>query len=175
MRKGGGGAKGAEFERVICKHLSLWLSRGMRDDLFWRTAMSGGRATVRIRQGKINRSQCGDIGAIDAQGERLTNLFFIDTKRHRDVNMRSMLYPLRIYKGPGNVSRLWSDCCADAHEAKRLPLLIVQENTHSIFAFLNDDGSDELQVGETEASAYFPIHGALVFDWLHLLTVARRP
>ena len=36
--------KGSEFEREMCKCLSLWWTDSKRDDVFWRSAQSGGRA-----------------------------------------------------------------------------------------------------------------------------------
>lgn len=78
--------KGSQFERDICKRLSLWWSSGNafaspRDDLFWRTAMSGGRATVRGRQGRETHGQYGDISATHPQGEELLKLVTIELKR----------------------------------------------------------------------------------------------
>ena len=55
MRKGGGKEKGSSFERLVCKRMSMWLSKGERDDLFWRSAMSGGRATVQLRDDIVDR------------------------------------------------------------------------------------------------------------------------
>ena len=51
MRKGGGKAKGSSFERLICKELSLWITGGEHQDVFWRSAMSGGRSTVAMKKG----------------------------------------------------------------------------------------------------------------------------
>ena len=74
-------AKGGEFERQMSKDLSLWWNNGERDDVFWRTAMSGGRATVRGRQGKQTFGACGDIQAVDPVGQPLTRLCTIELKR----------------------------------------------------------------------------------------------
>jgi len=54
MRKGGGKAKGASFERDICRRLSLWVSAGKQEDVFWRSAMSGGRSTVADSSSQIS-------------------------------------------------------------------------------------------------------------------------
>lgn len=65
----------------MCKTLSLWWSRGERDDIFWRTAGSGGRATNRQRIGKKTFGQQGDIQATDPIGAPLTKLCTIELKR----------------------------------------------------------------------------------------------
>lgn len=74
-------AKGGEFERVMAKQLSLWWTGGERDDIFWRTAGSGARATVRAKQGKKTSGQCGDLTAIDPCGFPLIDLCTIELKK----------------------------------------------------------------------------------------------
>jgi hypothetical protein len=76
-----GNKKGSGFERQICKQLSLWWTRGERDDVFWRSSQSGGRATVRSRKGKTTAGSYGDIVALDPIGKPLTDLFTIELKR----------------------------------------------------------------------------------------------
>jgi len=39
----------------------MWLSKNETDDCFWRSAISGGRATVRARKGKRTEGHYGDI------------------------------------------------------------------------------------------------------------------
>ena len=73
--------KGSEFEREICKALGRWWSGGERDDIFWRTAGSGGRATNRARKGKSTAGQYGDVSAVDSIGEPLLQVFAIELKR----------------------------------------------------------------------------------------------
>ena len=65
MKPGGGKSKGTGFERQIAKKLSLWYTEGERDDVVWRTSISGGRATVRSQQGKSTAGQHGDLTYTD--------------------------------------------------------------------------------------------------------------
>lgn len=74
-------AKGADFERDISRTLSLWWSHGERDDIFWRTSMSGGRATVRKKSGKSTAYQAGDISFTDPIGAPLIKATVIELKR----------------------------------------------------------------------------------------------
>lgn len=74
-------AKGASFEREICKALGLWWTNGERDDIFWRSSNSGGRATVRHRKGRSTFGQYGDIQATDPVGQSLMDLCTIELKR----------------------------------------------------------------------------------------------
>lgn len=76
-------AKGSNFEREICKKLSLWWSGGKRDDIFWRSQTSGGRATQRMKSGKTTYGSYGDVAAVDPIGEPLLQVFTIELKRGR--------------------------------------------------------------------------------------------
>lgn len=74
-------AKGSSFEREICVKLSLWWSGGTDEDLFWRTAGSGARATTRAKKGKKTRSHAGDILNTDEVGAPLLKVFSFELKR----------------------------------------------------------------------------------------------
>lgn len=78
-------AKGGAYERELCVTLSLWVSKGKRDDLFWRSSQSGGRATTRAKRGKYTTGHCGDICATDSAGEWLTKLVTIEAKRGENL------------------------------------------------------------------------------------------
>ncbi len=73
-------AKGGSFERQICKKLGLWWTGGEREDIFWRTAGSGARATMRKKQGKKTANQEGDICATDPIGQPLIDIVTIELK-----------------------------------------------------------------------------------------------
>jgi hypothetical protein len=115
-------AKGSQFERDICRLLSRWVSHGKRDDLYWRTAMSGGRATVAKRKG-IDVRQTGDITAVSPEGHALTNLFFIETKFYKSLAIDSF-----ILENKGPLAAFWKEACVKARSHKLLPMLIAKEN-----------------------------------------------
>lgn len=73
--------KGGSFEREMCKKLSLWWTKGERDDVFWRSASSGGMATIRSRKGSSTFGQHGDVQATDPMGQPLIDLVAIELKR----------------------------------------------------------------------------------------------
>lgn len=74
--------KGSQFERTICKMLSLWWSGDKkRDDIFWRTAGSGGRATVRQKQGKKTADSAADMMAAHEDGKPFTKICLTEIKR----------------------------------------------------------------------------------------------
>lgn len=80
-RKGRGKSKGSAFEREICKKLSLWWTKGERDDIFWRTSGSGARAKTRSKKHQKTFGQYGDIQATDPIGQPLIDLCSIELKR----------------------------------------------------------------------------------------------
>lgn len=121
-RPGYGKQKGAAFEREVCKTLSLWLSGGLRDDLLWRSAMSGGRATLAATKSG-RRAQSGDISAIDEASAALINQFSIECKFYKDIALTSFLL-----RGEGALAGFWKQAVGDASRACKDPMLIVKQN-----------------------------------------------
>jgi hypothetical protein len=73
--------KGQNFEREMAKKLSLWWSDGEDDSHFWRSSMSGGRATVRAKSGKSTSNSCGDLMAMTALGQTLLDITAFELKK----------------------------------------------------------------------------------------------
>jgi hypothetical protein len=167
MRPGGGKAKGAAFERQICKQLSLWMSHNKREDLFWRSAMSGGRATLLTKQGRCASAQEGDISAIHNQGMPLTALFVIECKRVRDLNVASSLF-LRV----GLYRTFWLEVQGKAERSGKLPMLVWQQNRWPPYVSLSHLGADVFFPALPRQAALF--EDALLVPLARLLTV-RQP
>jgi len=133
MKPGGGKQKGSTFEREMCKKLSLWVSEGKHDDLFWRSAMSGGRATVRAKKGQTTASGHGDITAVTPGGNVLTDKYVIECKSYADLEWSSFVY------GKGFVWKTWEILCKISYENSKIPFLILKQNKkHIVVAFDND-------------------------------------
>jgi len=132
MKPGGGKNKGSAFERRVAEALSLWVSGGKRKDLFWRSAISGGRATQRNKKGEQIRTQLGDICAVDPLGNGLTDKYFIELKHYKDLEISSFLL-----RGTGLLASFWLKASAEAAKYNRLPLLIARQNNYPIFVLLS--------------------------------------
>lgn len=117
----GGRPKGIAFERKLCKLLSLWVSHGKDPDLLWRSAASGGRATLEARKGRNIRA-AGDIAAVGPDGHKLTDRFFIECKFHADLNFDTFLLH------EGKLWAMWDKTVDQALEHKRTPMLIAKQN-----------------------------------------------
>jgi hypothetical protein len=122
MRSGGGKQKGNDFERDVCRRLSLWASDGKHVDLFWRSAMSGGRATARNRE-RINVRQAGDICAVAPDGHPFTNQYYVECKAYRNLQIDRF-----IILGTGTLMKFWRKTKLCARKYGRRPMLIAKQN-----------------------------------------------
>lgn len=122
-KKAKGKGKGAGFERFVCKQLSLWLTHGKKEDCFWRSAMSGGRATVGRKGGKDLARQAGDVCAVSPEGHKLTDRFYIECKFYRDLKFSSF-----ILNEAGPLALFWRETVREAVLYNRSPLLIARSN-----------------------------------------------
>jgi len=120
--KGRGKPKGGKFEREICKKLSLWITNGDKEDCLWRSAISGGRATVAHRKGKEVR-QGGDICSVSPEGHQLTDHWFIECK-----NVQRLYLDQWLIKGTGLFSKFWMKCRNEAKRHGRAPVIIAKQN-----------------------------------------------
>lgn len=122
MKPGRGKGKGASFEREVCKKLSLWITNGEREDCLWRSAISGGRATVAYSKGKEVR-QAGDVCAVSPEGHALTDHWYIECKHVRKLGLDQFLI-----KGTGPLAKFWEKCRKEAARYKRAPVIIAKQN-----------------------------------------------
>ena len=127
MKGGGGKRKGNAFERIICKHLSLWITNGDREDCLWRSAMSGGRATIAYTRNGEPVRQGGDIASVSPEGHALVDRFTIECKCVRSLELVNfMLHNI------GRTARFWSKLVMEAQRDGKQPMLIAKENRGAI-------------------------------------------
>ena len=119
MRAGGGKGKGGAWERVVAKRLSLWITHGKRQDVFWRSSLSGGRAT--IARGKVR--QAGDLCAVAEEGNAFSEAWFIECKHVKDLGLEGFLI-----SNTGPLAKFWTTACKEARKHGRDPLLICKQN-----------------------------------------------
>lgn len=94
-KAGSGKGKGSGFEREICVILSKWWTAGLstpRSDVFWRSTLSGGRATVRSRKGQPTSGNYGDVQPIDPDGKRLMDWCVFEVKKgYKSLSLGDLL------------------------------------------------------------------------------------
>lgn len=133
--------KGSAFEREVCKQLSKWWTNDERDDVFWRSSQSGGRATERTKKGMRTYGSYGDIAAVDPIGGPLLKLFTIELKcgstystpgdlldfkeqNHRHRWMKCLLQTIRSSREAGSVG--WMLIC---RRNFRRPMLYIDRSS----------------------------------------------
>lgn len=166
MRAGGGKAKGAAFERGVCEQLSRWVSHGKNDSCFWRSAMSGGRATVRHAKGKTADGHGGDITPTHSLGFPLCERFVIECKHVKDLNLRSAAI-----KGVGPLADFWHQVSMDAARVSKSPMLIARQNLFPTLLFLRSkdtlkDKSPFGMVSQFECARFYRLDGYRVSMFL---------
>lgn len=131
MKQGGSKQKGASFERLICEKLSRWIEPQSDRSFFWRSAMSGGRATVRRYAGKRTDDQAGDICSIAPEGTAFMRCFSVECKHVKDLNITS-----GVIMGKAELATFWRQVSRDASHADKKPLLIAQQNRYPALALV---------------------------------------
>jgi len=112
---------GNSFERQFSRELSLWVSDGKDDDLFWRDQSSGAKSTTRKKQGKENKND-GDLVAIDLKYQEFVDLFYIDTKCYKKFN--SFIINNKNINS-NDIFLQWVKVCNDCPENK-IPFMICK-------------------------------------------------
>lgn len=154
MKPGQGKNKGSFFERDVCSKLSLWVTDGKSDDCFWRSSMSGGRATSAFKKrGQILRAT-GDIAAIAPEGHLLTDNWFIECKHYKNLEITRFLL-----HNAGTLAIFWAKAKEEAVNSKKAPVLIAKQNRIDTL-LITDSKSCPLDHMDPACST---IHGAHVF------------
>lgn len=127
--------KGSEYERQICKELSIWWSGGKRDDIFYRTAGSGSRATVRAKKGRLTADSYGDVMSTHENGKPLTKITVISLKRgytgkkvKKNLHWASVLDIIdtpRKFKTKPALKIWWKELLRDVKAGKRKRGLLI--------------------------------------------------
>ena len=133
-------AKGSSFERAVCKALSLWISSGEREDLFWRSAMSGGRSTVAAKGGTKLNAQCGDITSVDPLGNVLTDDCYFECKHLKRCSLDDLV---KDNFGRDALPVIWGKACREADKYNnRHPVLIFRQNRWPTMVCMGRPGVD---------------------------------
>lgn len=117
--------KGAAFERAVCVALSKWVSGDERQDLFWRSAMSGGRSTLGRKKHTAGEftAQAGDVTATDPLGHLLCSLFMIECKFYANLRTDCLAW-----RRIGVFGAFFAKARTEARRFQKLPMLIAKQN-----------------------------------------------
>lgn len=132
-----GNRKGSQFERQICKRLSAWWAPG-RDDVFWRSSQSGGRATQRAKSGKSTFGSYGDIAAVDPIGAPLIKVFTIELKRGKSHGCPTDLIDLPTGLKPQPFEKTLRQVMRSAEQAGSISWLIISQRDRRLCMVYGD-------------------------------------
>ncbi len=165
-----GKLKGGEWERQVCRKLSLWISEGQSDDLLWRSAMSGGRATIGLAKGIKRGSQAGDISAVTSLGEQFIGVFIVECKFYKDLQVLQ-----GICKDTGLLYQFWSTLVEQARMFNKLPLLVVRQNNMPPFCLISYAGLEVCNLLKGNVIAVLPRWPSYMVLFDCFLREAKRP
>ncbi len=160
--------KGRKFEIALSKELSLWWTGGVRDDVFWHTHDSGGRATRRARRGVQTVNHYGDICATDPVGQPLLDLCVIEAKKgYNGFTLQDMIDqpPPRADKKPAVPIYLqWFAQAAESarHASSKGWMIIARRDKRAAFVIM-DAGTWAALVGSDS--------GVNLYDFTPRLTI----
>ena len=160
MRKGGGHAKGAEWERQVGKALSLWLTNNQRPDIFTRNVLSGGSFTILERKGERSSRMPGDIMAAHPLAFKFLENFSVECKHLADLGVEAHFWDPKGGKALGEIIRLAN------RQARSIGLeymLIARQNHREPFVFVNG------RIGHRFLAARKPSKRASILPMYHIL------
>lgn len=119
-----GSIKGSEFERLICKELTIWLTNKKKPYAFWRMPASGALATLHE-----NQNLSGDIIGLTEEAKYYTNKISIECKT--GYPNTSVWQHFKNIKNFG-IKQFWKQCVSDALLAEKMPMLIYRRRGKQI-------------------------------------------
>lgn len=122
---------GNEYERTIAKKLSLWITNGESDDVFWRVIDSGARATTRKKMGKTTIND-GDLCAVNPDYKWFTDKFYMDTKTYKSCNF---YFINKKNKKSNSILNQWLKVCNDCPPEK-IPMMFCHIRDRSSNPFI---------------------------------------
>lgn len=149
--------KGTAWEREFSKRLSLWWTNEENDAVFWKTSISGGRATSRTNKGKATKNHYGDICATDPIGQPLMDVFTMELKRGYNKNTIADLLDKRESSSEQVYEEWFHKLIETSKKAKTLSwALVVQRDRREPLIFLPSTILTELL--DHRKNAYLPIN-----------------
>ena len=161
--------KGGEYERNISGRLSLWVSNFTRDDLFWRSAMSGGRATLKGRKKSAIKSsaEVGDISLRHKMGAPFLEIFTVECKHWDDLCLRQYLFGKK-----GHIADIWTKPLEEARAVRRQPMVCAKQSHAGELCFTTKKGYSIFNKGgDIEPIAIFPRINMYIFHMADVLVL----
>jgi len=133
--------KGENFERKVCKELSMWWTHNRDDSIFWRTSQSGGRRTQRQKKGNRTPYSAGDVGLLNPIGAPFLDFFVVELKRGFTKTIDTLSFVDWRFKKNGPILLQWFEKAEkERKEDGRFGvLLIFKRDRHLRCVMINKD------------------------------------
>ena len=126
--------KGNNFERDMSRLLSLWWTKGKRDDAIWRSASSGALAT--IGKGRY-LAHTGDFTATDAEAAPLFDKVIIEAKRgYSRFSVQDLLDVPATSRAKNPVYEMMAKLTEACSTQKKSGLLLWKRDRRDLLVFL---------------------------------------
>jgi len=166
MRKGGGKQKGNQFEREVAVSLSRWVSDGVQDDIFWRSATSGGRATwAKSRTGNTLKNQVGDLSYIDSLGKKFIDTFAVEIKHYASLDFQGLI------TCKGKLCQFWATINKESTAHGKYAMLIAKQNRMPVVVCVTHSGLTALNLFEHQTILISRRLDLYILDFDYFLTV----
>ena len=130
--------KGSAYERKVAMSISLWITDGLCDDAVWRSAMSGGRTTLKnrkLKKAQKNSTQAGDFDGNSPEGIEFVRAFYCDSKHLSDLEVAAWIYQKQ-GKCRKSIDPVWTEAAMYG----RIPLGLFKENQRDHLALTDIRG-----------------------------------
>jgi hypothetical protein len=167
VKPGKGKQKGAQFEREVCVMLSRWLTDDKQEDVFWRSAMSGGRATVAYKKGKKLATQVGDISCIHHIGNNFIDNFAPECKYYAKIDFDGLV------TGKGKLIQFWREINEQSHRYNKHPFLVCRQNRVQPYVCLDKSGMHKLGLRDENMSLISFIYDLCLIGATEFVSVCK--
>jgi len=142
-------AKGSDFERYVCKKLSVWFQGTEKPYLFWRMPASGGLATI----SEMNKGLAGDIIPLDEDIKKWWPLSIECKTGYPSTSFWQHFKGLKNF----NIELFWKQCTEDAKKSDKYPMLIYRKKGQKPIVGINEIVEDMFDIEHLPSiSLYFP-------------------
>lgn len=121
--------KGAQFEIWLCRRLTQWVTGQPKPEVFWRSAVSGAKATIDAAAGR-EAVMGGDIIAIAPAARFFCDRYSVEAKKRAVYGDFLGVMSGSLKTG---LWAWWLQCCRDAARDGKQPFLVFKENRSPVY------------------------------------------
>jgi hypothetical protein len=129
VKPGRGKQKGSEFERNICRELSLWISDGRYKNVFRRNTFT--------QTGDLIVNPALKDEKIRELALKFLDMFNVECKSYKNIDL---LAELDVGEGRRKTTELeswWKQCCEDAVNSRKYSLLVIKRNRYKPYVVID--------------------------------------